>query len=82
MYIPQSDGYSETQFHKEILHILLVVAALQTIQALEEEKEMGGGRVGREGGEGGRERGRKGGREGGKGEGGREKSRMKGRSHQ
>lgn len=69
LYIPQSDGYSETQFHKEILHILLVVAALQTIQALEEEKEMGGGRVGREGGWGRRE-------------GGREKSRMKGRSHQ
>ena len=72
LHIPQSDGYSETQFHKEILHILLVVAALQTIQALEgedRERERDGAR------EGGREGGREDAKE-------REKSRMKGRSHQ
>ena len=70
LYIPQSDGYSETQFHKEILHILLVVAALETIQALEgEDRER----------ERWSERGREGGREDAKE---REKSRMKGRSHQ
>ena len=33
---PQSDWHSETQLHKEILHVLLVVTTLQPIQTWDE----------------------------------------------
>jgi len=32
MQVPESDRHSETELHKEILHILLVLTTLQTIQ--------------------------------------------------